>query len=295
MRPCFIKRLLFSGGGIRGVAYVGFLKELEKQKVLDGIREFCGVSAGAFMSFLLAIGYSIETIYKLCIEFDFTILPSLEPESLLLFFEEFGVDDGENVERLLRSLLKHKGLPQTLTFKELSEIPGMKGLRVWATDIENLELLEFSAQKTPNIDICIALKASMAYPIYFRPVKHPETGCLLVDGGVLDNYPIQYLTEKEIKETLGTVFVYKNKYHPIVGISDIFNRVITGLCILSHQQTLDLYKNNTVMIPCLEFSNIHIRATTEERQQIMDVAQEATCDFFKYKPEVVLKRRHSVG
>ena len=147
----FIKRLLLSGGGIRGVSYAGLIKELQAQKKLEGIREFCGVSAGAFMSFLLAIGYSIETIHKLCSEFDFTILPSLEPENFLLFFEEFGVDDGERLDRLLKSLLKHKGLPQQVTFGELAKLPGIKGLRVWATDIEALELVEFSAQKTPNI------------------------------------------------------------------------------------------------------------------------------------------------
>ena len=290
----FIKRLLLSGGGIRGVAYAGLIQELQAQKKMEGIREFCGVSAGAFMSFLLAIGYSIETIYKLCIEFDFTILPSLEPENFLLFFEEFGVDDGERLDRLLRSLLKHKGLPQQITFGELANIPEIKGLRVWATDIETLELVEFSAQKTPYIDVCLALRASMAFPIYFIPVKHPETGHLLMDGGILDNYPISQLTEREAEETLGAIFVYKQKNKPILTISHIFNRIVTGLRKSTSQFVMNRFVNNTIRIPCLEFSEMHIQATTEERQQIIDIAQLATSHFFKNQPLPQIKRRHSV-
>ena len=297
MSPHFIRRLLFSGGGVRGVAFVGFLKELQGRNLLEGVREFCGVSAGAFISFLLVIGYSVETIHRLCVEFDFTILPSLEPENFLLFFEEFGVDDGQKLERLLRSFLRHRGLSQEITFGELAAIPGMKGLRVWATDIENLEMLEFSAKKTPNVDVCKALMASMAFPLYFKPVKHPETGCLLMDGGVMDNFPILFLTERERYETLGAMFVYNrgSKDKPNVSFPGIFTRIITGLRKMTTDRTYRRYKNNIVLIPCMEFSEMYIHATGEERQQIMDIAQEATRDFLERPQKVFIKRRHSVS
>lgn len=293
--PYLIKRLLFSGGGIRGVAFAGFLKELERRNLLKDVREFCGVSAGAFMSFLLAIGYSVDTIYKLCIEFDFTILPSLEPETIFHFFDQFGIDDGARLIRLLRSLLKHKGLSQYITFGELAAIPGMKGLRVWATDIESLELLEFSAKKTPNIDICIALMASMSYPIYFVPVKHPETHRLLMDGGVIDNYPIRVLSEREIGETLGASFIYKTNIRPIHSFPSMVTRIITGMRKNLNESVQSLYRHTTVMIPCMEFSEMHIHATAEERQQIIDIAQKATHDFLERPQKVFIKRRHSVS
>jgi len=41
------RRLVFSGGGIRILAYLGALEFLEEKRMLTNLREVCGVSAGA--------------------------------------------------------------------------------------------------------------------------------------------------------------------------------------------------------------------------------------------------------
>ena len=73
----------------------------------------------------------------------------------------------------------------------------------------------------------------------------------------------------------------------------MFNRIITGLRKFENKRVYTIYAKNTVLIPCLEFSEMHIQATAEERQAIMDIAQEATCTFLQQPSS--LKRRHSVG
>ena len=41
------RNLVFKGGGVRGVAYIGALEELEALGILEGIKRTAGSSAGA--------------------------------------------------------------------------------------------------------------------------------------------------------------------------------------------------------------------------------------------------------
>ncbi|WP_223847076.1 patatin-like phospholipase family protein [Hymenobacter montanus] len=50
------------GGGIRGIAYGGALRELEQQGILQGIERVGGTSAGAIQAALLAVGYSANEV-----------------------------------------------------------------------------------------------------------------------------------------------------------------------------------------------------------------------------------------
>jgi len=288
------RRLLFAGGGVRGVAYVGFLEEIQKANLLKNVKEFCGVSAGAFFAFLLALGYSVSTIKTLCLEFDFSILPSVEPENLFMLFEEFGVDTGEKVEKFIESLLKHKKFSIATTFEQLFE-KTKKKLRMWATDIQSLEPVEFSVEKTPQTPIAIALRASIAYPLYFTPVKDEQTGHLLIDGGVMDNYPISMLTEQEANETLGAAFVYENKVQEIANVLDVFRRTLSGFYRPTYQALLQKHMDKTVLIPCLEFPELHFQATQEERQEIMDIAAKTTRVFLQISIKPLYQRRRSVS
>jgi NTE family protein len=57
-----IKNLIFQGGGIKGLAYLGALEEAEKEKIfkLNEIEKIAGTSAGAITACLLSVGYKVE-------------------------------------------------------------------------------------------------------------------------------------------------------------------------------------------------------------------------------------------
>jgi NTE family protein len=59
------KNLVFEGAGVRGVAYVGAIQELEKQNILTGIERIGGTSAGAIAALTVALGYSSTEIEKI--------------------------------------------------------------------------------------------------------------------------------------------------------------------------------------------------------------------------------------
>ena len=58
--------LVFQGGGVRGIAYIGALKELINSKALDllQVKHVAGTSAGAITALLLSLGYTVSEIDK---------------------------------------------------------------------------------------------------------------------------------------------------------------------------------------------------------------------------------------
>jgi len=86
--------MILSGGGIRVLSYAGALQAFEEKHLLKSIQEFCGVSAGALTALMLSLGYSISTLNRFCLEFDFASLRSVDFESAFEILDQFGIDDG---------------------------------------------------------------------------------------------------------------------------------------------------------------------------------------------------------
>lgn len=59
------QNLAFSGGGIRGLAYIGAFEALEGKGLTEGIRRVAGTSAGAIMAMLIATGMTSQQMRRL--------------------------------------------------------------------------------------------------------------------------------------------------------------------------------------------------------------------------------------
>jgi NTE family protein len=287
------RRILLSGGGIRAVSHLGALQHLETKGLLKAVKEYVGVSAGAFIGFCLAIGYTISELRILCILFDFSLVRNLDPEAALLFPTTFGLDDGQNLSKLLVTLLKAKNLSPSLTFKDLTIFE----LRCYATDLHTTQMREFSVSKTPNVKLVDALRASMSLPAYFTPVCDPETGNTLIDGGILHNFPMDFLTESEIKETLGISFLYstRSKINTIEDLPTFFSQIFACYFIPRTQRLYVKYKERCILIPIGEYPSWNFEATREDRETILEAGKKAAevfLDRFKVRRPL---RRYSVS
>jgi predicted acylesterase/phospholipase RssA len=289
------RRLLFSGGGIRVVSYLGVIQVLEEKQFLNHVMEYCGVSAGGLVALMLALGYKLSVIERFCYMYDFSNVRSVEPENAFEFLENYGIDDGQNLEKLLHKILYYKGFGSKATFKELKESGRVKSLRIWASDIQHLKPIEFSAEKTPNIEVVFALRASMCIPMYFMPLRHPETGTFIVDGGVFDNYPISCLSYPEREDSLGITFEFNKTPVEVQDFSQYLSLITNGYYRPSYQELVSKYKDRTIVIPCAEHSALDFEASKEDRQLLVSIGRQATEDFFKKKPELYYKRRNSVS
>ena len=55
------RNLIFEGGGVKGIAYVGAMQVLEQRDILKDIRRAGGTSAGAINALLFALGFDIPS------------------------------------------------------------------------------------------------------------------------------------------------------------------------------------------------------------------------------------------
>lgn len=284
------RRLLFSGGGIRVISYLGVLQVLQEQKYLQHVKEFCGVSAGGLVALMLALGYKMSVIERFCFEYDWSNVRSVDPDGAFEFLETYGIDDGTNLEKLIHKILYHKGFGPNVTFLDLQSSGRVKKYRIWASDIQNIKPIEFSATATPNFSVTLALRASMCIPLYFIPVKHPDTHTMLVDGGVFDNYPISYFTDEEAKETLGIVFEFQTTPQEVNDFTGFISLITTGYYKPSYQSLLKKHRERTIVIPCAEFSSLNFEATVEERQMLAAIGRKAATKFLNSTENPPLRR-----
>jgi predicted acylesterase/phospholipase RssA len=114
-------RIYLSGGGICTVAHVGALMELSNRMPLKAVKEWMGVSAGSFIAMCLCIGFTLDELYKLCVEFDFTNIK--EYDSVPGWLIHFGIDTGERLHKLIEELVLDK---TTITKEQIEDVHNHK-------------------------------------------------------------------------------------------------------------------------------------------------------------------------
>lgn len=178
---------VLSGGGARGIAHLGVFKLLEETGIQPNA--IAGTSSGAIAGALYAAGKRPEEILEL-----------FKQNNLFGWGNIAWREDGFFSMDVLRKLLKGAIGPD--------QFEGLKTkLFVAATDLIQGKSIIFS---TGNL--VEAVVASASVPVVFEPVKYDDM--LLVDGGILNNFPAEPL--KEICDVI--IGSYVNKIEQ--GISD---------------------------------------------------------------------------
>ena len=277
--------IILSGGGIKCLSYVGAFQELEERNLLKRVNEYTAVSAGAFMAFVYTIGYSLKDICNLVRNLNLSTIQNIDDNLLFSFFDDFGIDNGSNLEKLIESFLRHKGYNRDITFQQLYSIKKVV-LRFYAVDLNKSVLKEFSVHTTPNTPIIFALRASMSIPGYFTPLVDRVTGHYYVDGALLNNYPITLVDNTNI---LGISFDYSAVYiDKIETIQSYFNQLIS--CFYNKLEEIPLkYKEKTIYIKC-SVSTINFFLSEEERVELMEVGRRAVVSYLESSSQKITRR-----
>lgn len=188
--------LVLSGGGAKGFAHIGVLKVLEQAGVK--IDYIAGTSMGAVVGGLYASGYSATQIDSIFYKTDFDeLLQDYIPRSSKSFYEKrndqmYAISLPFNKLKIGIPIALSKGmynynLLSKLTHKvrhvnDFSKLP-IPFLCI-ATDIEKGEQVILD-----HGYLAQAMLASSAFPSLFSPVE--IDGKLLIDGGVVNNYPVE--------------------------------------------------------------------------------------------------------
>jgi len=242
--------LVLSGGGAKGLAHIGVLKKLDEAGIrVDYIG---GTSMGAIVGALYASGYSgmqLDSIFE-AIDFEALIRDDVprsaktfyersesEKYALSFPFDDFqlrfpsGISKGQNVYNLLSRLLAHvQGI------NDFNDLP-IPFLCI-ATDVEQGKQVVFKKGYLPR-----AITASGALPSLFNPVTIGDT--LYVDGGVVNNYPIDEVRAMgadviigvDVQDTLRSREQLQSALDILVQINNY--RTIEGM--RSKRQKTDIY------------------------------------------------------
>lgn len=286
-------RIYLSGGGICAMAHVGALQELHKYIAFKTVKEWMGVSAGALVAMCLCIGFTLDELEHFSVKFDFENIK--EYDTIPGWILHFGIDTGERLHRLVEACLHVKGLSSDITFSECLKKFG-KSLRVLATDLNSAGLRTFSEKETPDYRIADAVRASMSYPYYFQPFRCPKTGHFLSDGGIVSNYPLFTLCERERYKTLSILIrttVSKISEIDEIPLEDAIMRPIA--IVLTERTNIEakLYNSPCIHI-MLDNQNILDFSLEEEKKEIIiKKGIDAVNEYLKIHPKP--QRRHSVS
>jgi predicted acylesterase/phospholipase RssA len=201
-----IENLIFSGGGVKGIGYGAVLTVLESLGALDHVRGYAGTSAGAMVACLLAVGYSGAELRNMLL-YEHTpeqLIGEISPLRLLLDSSAYGFSSGERVLTLLRQKIRDKlGDTTKVTFAWIRSALG-KDVRVFVTNLNLGRSQELSADTEPDMEVALAVRASISLPVIFDPVVY--RGDYLVDGGMLNNFPSHVFPPHN---SLGFIFVHQ--------------------------------------------------------------------------------------
>jgi NTE family protein len=189
--------LVLGGGGARGFAHVGVLQVLEENRI--PVHAIAGTSMGAVVGSLYAAGRDADAIEEVAYDIDWTtIFADRIPRDRLSFRRKqderndlinFRIAFDDRGVVLPPGVLRGQDLFLTLAEK-LAPARGVREFdklpipfRAIAANIETGEAVAIGSG-----DIATAVFASMAVPGGLPPVE--REGLLLVDGGIVDNVPI---------------------------------------------------------------------------------------------------------
>jgi len=285
--------LVLSGGAARGFAHIGTLKMLDSLQI--PVDYIVGTSMGGIIGALYAMGYSGSEIEKMAHNMNwselFTDKPPREYSPYLqkkddgkfqieLGLEKFkpivpgGLISGQKVSLLISCLTTPVG-----TITNFNDLPiPFRCIGVDLITGKEVVLKSGSLAK--------AMRATMSIPTVFSPVEWGDS--LLIDGGVLNNFPADVAKQMGadilIGVNVGTPLKPKNELQSIISILDQ-TMIITDYV---RQQT-NMALCDVVVIPDLT----GYTTADFEQQKVMEIINRGDVAAQKYKDQLIqLKEKY---
>jgi NTE family protein len=208
------RNLVFKGGGVRGIAYIGALEVLEERGVMDGIERVAGTSSGAIAATLLSFRRDISETLAMFNSLDLSKVPQKvvngsgrniallkNTVNYTRLFEKFGWYSSAYFQDWLGDVIaEHCRGNRRATFLDMQRF-GYRDLHVVATNLSRRRAEEFSVVTTPDVAVVDAVRMSMSIPLFFEALrfdgKRFGSGDYFVDGGLFNNYPIHLFDQPQ--------------------------------------------------------------------------------------------------
>jgi predicted acylesterase/phospholipase RssA len=229
--PCRFSNIVIAGGAIKALSSIGCIKYLEEVDILKYVMNLLGTSAGSIMCLFIALGFSsqemISFIHKQFLKDD---IVQLNIDEAFMIFDNYGISSGSSIS----------------TFLELTKITG-KNLIVCVANLTDNHEEYWSVDNVPNMSVSFAIRTSCSLPFIFTPMVYKDK--LYIDGGIYNNFPINYFCKDVLRDVIGINI--KAKCIQQKEVHDFFSYASLILSTTLNQLTRpynDDLKNNVVTI-----------------------------------------------
>ncbi len=312
--------LVLEGGGVKGIGLVGAVLELDSAGYR--IQRVAGTSAGAIVaSIVAALNAKAQPISDLHQIMTTIKYPRFKENSGLRgklgmlgagagLALHMGLYDGDYLIEWLSGVLDDIG--NVAHFSDLPlDDPGADGnltpsqkfsLIVHTSDVTRKRLVrlpwdyEAYGLQPANQRIVDAVRASMAIPFFFEPVRFraPEAtfggqvcqpgDVVWVDGGMLDNYPLDVFDRTDgVPSRWPTVGIKLSAKQPTVVTSDVDSTLDEALaCLSTVLDNADRYyvqdptrQKNTIFVDSTGISATNFGLTPEQQETLFNNGQAA--------------------
>ena len=283
---------VFSGGGMKGFAYVGAIQVLEERGIK--FKRVAGTSAGAILATFIAAGFKAKELEQIFDELDLTTL--LDPPKIMVnipflkwlnLYKRNGLYRGKLLEKWFQQKLATKGI---YCFGDLP-----KGtLKLVASDLTNGKILVLPDDlKNYGIDcdrfpISRALRMSCGLPFFSEPVylKSSKNDCVVVDGGVLSNFPLWiYDNGYKMRPILGMKLSSSSDEMPpreIDNALQLFEALFSTMQNAHDKRYIDRkHEKNIIFIPVEKYSTTEFSMDEETKKKLISIGKERTNQFLK--------------
>lgn len=266
--------LVLEGGGALGLAHIGVLQVLEEMEI--PIDHIGGTSMGGLVGGLYAVGYTPNQLKDIAIDMDWSIMIGNEIDREKAPFSErsqqekfifsatregtqIGLDnaliDGTNIYQKIQELCR-----PALDIRDFKNLP--TPFFCIAADLEFEDQVVFQRGYLPDI-----LRSTMSIPLVFNPVKMDNM--LLVDGGLLNNFPVREMRYQGVDQVIGVRLVQVDSSSSI-GLADLIGKtyeVVMQKVRCEYEDECDICIE--VLLPGLDASDF------EEGEKLIQLGREA--------------------
>jgi NTE family protein len=288
---------VFSGGGIKGLAFAGGL-QAAADAGYDEWGKLAGTSAGAITAMALAVGYDAQGLRKQLDSFDFGEIPAnLELHR--------GATKGKALHAWIEELLANAPHPAT-RFGEL----GAEKLQVIGVDLAHSRMVVFPRDVVHYLDdadkplvpdqfpIADAVRISAGFPYFFPPMTlrdaQTKKDGVLVDGGVASAFPIFLFDKPEPEHPTWGFRLFagnppeKPAYTEISGPLwpvDMLKAIVDTSMNALDKLEMVAFAPRTISIPTGDIPTLDFNLSEAQKKQLYDSGNTTAKAFFEANPD----------
>lgn len=269
--------LILKGGGIKGIAYVGALEELEKHYEFNWNT---GTSVGGILAILLSAGFKVSELKSILLEKNFNdFKDSNVIGGIINLLTLYGLYKAKTFNRWINSLLSTK--LNSTTEVVLGDLK--KRVSVFASS-SNEKVVIFDSEKveTANVSAAYAARCSMSIPFIFVP-QH-KNGHRVFDGGVQNNFPINLILDENPEIKFIGLYIGEKFYKG--GNKTLVGELMSIWMSSNEMEYLKNNKDDIIIIDTKPISTLNFNLNDYEKDYLLKQGKISALRFLEKKGKI---------